>query len=184
MNRKIISIILLVVIVVLAYFAYESIMGPIRWRNEKETRYKKIIERLKDGRKAQFAYYEKYMQYSGNWDSLINFIKFDSIPVLRAVGSVPDTLTEAEALKMGLVVRDTFYVSALDTIFGKGYPVDSLKYIPYVNGGIFFIGAGEITTGSGVKVKVFEIRDTQPFDPSDVMQVGSLKEATTSGNWE
>ena len=184
MNKKVISIILLVVIVVLLYFAYESIMGPIRWRSEKEMRHSKIIERLKDGRKAQMAYYEKYMKYSGNWDSLINFIKFDSMPMVRAVGSVPDTLTEADALKMGLIVRDTFFVAVLDTVFGKGYPVDSLKHIPYAKSGIFFIGAGEITTGSGVKVKVFEMRDTEPFDPFDVMRVGSLKEATTSGNWE
>jgi hypothetical protein len=130
------------------------------------------------------AYYEKYMKYSGNWDSLINFIKYDSLPMVKAIGSVPDTLTEIEAIKMGLVVRDTFFVAVLDTVFGKTYPVDSLKYIPYTSGGLFFIGAGEITTGSGVKVKVFEIRDTQPFDPSNVMRVGSLKEATTSGNWE
>ena len=184
MNKKIISVILLVVIVVLAYFAYESIMGPIRWRSEKEMRHKKIIERLKDGRKAQLAYYEKYMKFAGNWDSLINFIKLDSIPMVKAIGSVPDTLTEKEALEMGIIIRDTFFVAVIDTVFGKQYPVDSLKYIPYTKSGVFFIGAGEITTGSGVVVKVFEIRDTEPFDPSNAMRVGSLKEATTSGNWE
>lgn len=184
MNKKVISIILLVVIVVLAYFAYESIMGPIRWRSEKEKRHTRIIERLKDCRKAQLAYYEKYTKYAGNWDSLITFIKTDSMPMVKAVGSVPDTLTEADALKMGLIVRDTFFVAVLDTIFGKNYPVDSLKHIPFTKDGIFAIAAGEITTGSGLKVKVFEIRDTQPFDPSDVLQVGSMKEATTSGNWE
>ncbi len=184
MNKKIISIVLLVVILVLAYFTYESIMTPIRWRSEKEIRYNKIIERLKDGRKAQLAYYEKYQKYAGSWDTLINFIKTDSLPMIKAIGSVPDTMTEVEALKLNLIIRDTFAVAVLDTIFGKGYPVDSLKAIPFTKDGIFFIGAGEIETGSGLKVKVFEIRDTKPFDPSDVMRVGSLKEATTSGNWE
>ncbi|PKP17771.1 MAG: hypothetical protein CVU05_14895 [Bacteroidetes bacterium HGW-Bacteroidetes-21] len=184
MKKKIISIVLLVVILVLAYLTYDSIMGPIRWRSEKEKRYKEVVERLKDGRKAQLAFYEKYEKYAESWDVLLNFIKTDSLPLIKAIGSVPDTLTEQQALDMKLIIRDTIPIAVSDTIFPKGYPVDSLKYIPFTNGAIFFIGAGEISTASGVKVKVFEIRDTAPFDPSNVMRVGSMTEATTSGNWE
>jgi len=184
MKIKLISLGLLVVIIVLTYLTYNSIMTPIRWNNEKLKRYAKIIERLKDGRTAQLAFYDKYNRYAGHWDTLINFIKYDSLPLIRAIGHVPDTLTEAEAIELKLIIRDTINLAVKDTLFNNRFHIDSLKYVPYTGGAIFHIGAGEVLTASKVRVKVFEIRDSKPFDPSHILRVGSLTEATTSGNWE
>lgn len=181
--KTVIQIVLVVVILVLGYFMFESIAKPIRFEKEKKFRYSHIIERLKDIRTAQFAYKEVYGKYTGNFDTLINFLKYDSMPVVRAIGNVPDTLTEAKALELGLIIRDTIKIHLLDTLFGRNYALDSLKFVPFTNAQ-FKIQSGEIETGSNVKVKVFEVTDSKPFDPSHILKVGSMTEAITTGNWE
>ncbi len=207
--RTAIKIILFVMIVVLSYFLYESIMEPIRFNREKDKREKAAIERLKDIRKAEVAYKSKYGRYTGSFDTLIHFVKYDSFPVIRAIGSIPDSLygliTEAEAIKRGIIIRDTSYVPVLDSLFGKDYPIDSIRYVPYCDTAQFFLGAGTIETASKVKVHVFEahvLNDVllhglpkQLITNYNVrrekivgfrgLRVGSLTEATNNaGNWE
>lgn len=184
MTKKIIQGVLIVAIIVIAYFIYNSIAKPIRFQEEKDKRYSKVIERLKDIRTAQIAFFDKYGRYTASFDSLINFIKVDSLPIVMAIGTVPDTMTEEQALKAKLIRRDTVNVAVRDTIFPKSFIADSLKYIPFTNGSVFQMQSGEIMTGSKIKVKVFEVVDTKPFDPTDILKVGSMIEATTTGNWE
>ena len=207
--RTAIKIILFLTIVVLSYFLYESIMEPIRFIREKDKREKATIERLKDIRKAEVAYKSKYGRYTGSFDTLIHFIKYDSFPIVRAIGSIPDSLwgqiTEAEAIKRGIIIRDTSYVPVLDSLFGKKYPIDSLRYVPYCDTAQFHLGAGTIETASKVKVQVFEayvLNDVLLHGlPKQLiinynarrekivgfkgLKVGSLTEATNNaGNWE
>lgn len=184
MVSKIIKGVLIVAIVVLAYFIYDSIRKPIRFQEERDKRYAKIIERLKHIRTAEIGFFDKYGRYTANFDSLIMFIKNDSMPIVKAIGTVPDTLTEEQAIKMKLVYRDTINIAVKDTLFPKSFIADSLKYVPFSNGLTFGLQAGEIVTGSKVKVKVFEAIDPKPFDPTFQLKVGSMTEASTSGNWE
>jgi hypothetical protein len=203
--KKAIHSVLIVLILILSFMVYQSIMKPIRFNKEKDTRYAAAIEKLKDIRKIQIAYKTKYGVFAENFDKLINFVKNDSFPVVRAIGSVPDSLTEEQALKAGIIERDTFYFSVLDSLFFAGFPIDSIKYVPYTQGDTFFIGAGEIETGSKIKVKVFEanvkndillngmdrqlvvnfndLRNKITGFPG--LRVGSLTEASNNvGNWE
>ena len=71
-------------------------------------------------------------------------IKNDSMPVIKAIGFVPDTLTEAKAVELGIVTRDTLLISVRDTLFPKNYSVDSLRYVPTSDGKEFDMNAGEI----------------------------------------
>ncbi|MFP4555804.1 MAG: hypothetical protein ACLFNU_02940 [Bacteroidales bacterium] len=199
--KTVFQILLLVAVVVLAYFIYESVMTPIRFNNEKDKRYEKTINRLKDIRTAQLAYRSEYEQFTGSFDTLINFVKHDSFRVVRQIGSMDDSAAVAQ----GQVYRDTVTISVLDSIFPEEYPVDSLQYVPYTSGEKFELGAGELETGSGLKVKVFEAKahndvilkglDRQliinlndlrrKLDRYPGLQVGSLTEATNhAGNWE
>ncbi|MDD3568669.1 MAG: hypothetical protein PHT92_09740 [Bacteroidales bacterium] len=199
--KTVYQILLLVLIVVLSYLVFESIMTPIRFNNEKDKRYAKTIDRLKDIRTAQLAYRSVHNKFTGSFDTLINFVKYDSFRVVRQIGSMDDSL----ALAQGLVRRDTVAISVLDSLFKKGYPVDSLRYVPYTGGAEFELGAGELLTGSGLKIKVFEAKvhndvllkglDRQlVINENDLrkklerfpgLQVGSLTEATNNaGNWE
>ena len=207
--RTAIKVILLVVIVVLSYYLYQSIMEPIRFNREKAKRENAAVERLKDIRKAEVAYKAKYGRYTGSFDTLIHFVKYDSFPLVRAIGSIPDSLygeiTEMEAIKRGIIIRDTSYVPVLDSLFGKSFPIDSIRYVPYCDTAQFFLGAGTIETASKVKVQVFEahvLNDVLLHGlPKQLivnynarrekivgfkgLKVGSLTESTNNaGNWE
>jgi hypothetical protein len=80
------------------------------------------------------------------------------------------------------IAFDKDYMSTRD----NKYPLDinTLRYIPFTDNVEFSVAAGEITRLSGAKVQVFEIKDAAPFDPADVMTVGSMVDPTTSGNWK
>ena len=124
-------------------------MEPIRFNKEKKKREDATIQNLKDIRTAQVAYKTKYAKYTGSFDTLINFVKFDSFPVVMAIGRISDSLwekgvTEKEAIKMGIIIRDTSYVSVLDSIFSETYPIDSLRFIPYCQEE-FFLDATKIS---------------------------------------
>ena len=162
---------------------------------------------------AQIAFKSEHEKYTGDFDTLITFLKSGTFTVVKAIGSAPDSLIEtigkieAEmiALKQGLIQRDTIQISVIDSLFYKGYPVDSLRYVPFTDGYEFELGAGEIQTGSKVRVRVFEAKVPYDIllaglDPQLIinykeerekitgypgLKVGSLEEATNNaGNWE
>jgi len=193
--KSAIQIVLVLVIVVLGYLVYDSIMEPVHFNREAERREAAIIERLKDIRTIQLAYRTRHGNFLGDLDSLINFVKFDSVVILRAIGTVPDTLTEAQALRMGIIRRDTFWLPAIDTLLvHAAYPVDSLPYIPFSGGQRFTIGSSTIER-SMVLLPVFEAYALPEqylsgldwkiyYTRKEGLRVGSLIEAKTDGNWE
>ncbi|MBN1252365.1 MAG: hypothetical protein JXR51_11995 [Bacteroidales bacterium] len=205
-----IKLILLTVIVVLAYFLWDSIDKPIRFEKQKDKRYNATIQKLKDIRTAELAYLAVHGKFTGDFDTLINFVKNDSIPLVKAIGSVPDTLTEKKALKLGIISRDTSYISTLDSLFSVEYQIDSLSVIPFSKGEKFTLSATILQIGSKVsetklQVPVFEAKalnriilkglDNQlrinlddealKMDKYPGLKVGSLTtNINNAGNWE
>lgn len=218
--RKALKIGLPVLIVVLAFFLIRGINTPIQFEKEKKIRYKAVINNLKDIRTAQLSYKDVYGKFTGSFETLIDFVKYDSIPLVRSLGSLPDTLNEQMALDLGIIItsipedktdeevlaegfliRDTVKISVLDSIYPVGYPIDSLRYIPFTNNHEFKMGAGIVETGSKVKVHVFEAKaenfvilnglneqliiNMNEGKDYPGLKVGSLEEATNNaGNWE
>lgn len=163
MKRIILQFLLICAAAGLAYLIWDAIRTPIDFKKEQKSKYAEVVANLKDIRKAQLAFKDVNGKFCGNWDSLINFVKTDSLPQIRKEGMLNDSMIEAgldekAALKKGLIVRDTIKVSALENIFGAGYPIDDLKYIPNTEKDTFTIAQTVITTGSGVSVPVFECR--------------------------
>lgn len=196
--KTIIQIVLIIVMVVLGFFIYDSIMEPVRFQREAAHREDIVIQRLKDIREVQVAFRGRHGRFNSNIDSLIQFVNSDSLPVIRAIGSVPDNLTEAEALEQGLIQRDTIWVLAKDSLLTEiPYPLDSLPYIPFSQGSRFKMDASKIERGL-VKIPVFEaialpeeymkgvdnwkIYYTRELEVG--LRVGSLFEASIDGNWE
>jgi hypothetical protein len=208
-----IQIVLAAAIIVLGYLLIESIMNPIRFVRERERREKITIQKLKDIRTAEIAFKSENDRFTGDFDSLITFLKSGSFSVVKAIGSAPDSLIEAKgkkeaeriALKNGLIQRDTIQISVIDSLFYVGYPIDSLRFVPFTDGYEFELGAGELLTGSKVRVRVFEAKVPYDIllaglDPQLIinykeerekitgypgLKVGSLEEATNNaGNWE
>ena len=187
---------------VLAFFVYNSIASKINFEEETKQRRAKVIERLKDLRVAQLAHKSVNNTYAKTSEDLLNFVKLDSFPVIKAIGTVPDTLSEEQAVQMGLVSRDTSYVNVRDSIYSPrylegrvGFNVDDLPKIPFAeNGEVFEFEAGEIEKGK-VKVQVFRIfakfaiiyagldTENEAIELEDGLAVGSMSEPSTSGNW-
>lgn len=214
MKKLIIQIILAGIIIFLGYQCYNSIMVPQRFTEIKKQRYDRIIQRLKDIRTAEDAYKDVYGVYTGSFDTLINFIKYDSVKVVRSIGSLSDDdiekgVTEAQAIKEGKIIRDTIRVGALENVFGKDYPIDDMRYVPFTKRKHEFkLGATSIFTDSGVEVPLFQayvsnmvifedIRDQyndqlleengerERLKKFPGLKVGDLKEANNNvGNWE
>jgi|TARA_R110002050_G_scaffold34967_11_gene88327 hypothetical protein len=209
--KTVIQIVLIVAAIILVYFIYQSIERPIEFEKAKDARYKVTVERLKDIRKAQLAFKDVHGHFTADWDSLINFIKTDSLPLVRKIGMLNDSmleagLTEEAAIKKGLIIRDTLRVSVLDSLFGPSFQAEKIKMVPVKDTvAEFHLGTNIITTGSGIQVPVFEAkahnntilknldrqmvinlndqRRTNGKYPG--LRVGSLTETTNNaGNWE
>ncbi len=187
---------LAIIIVALVYFIYDSIMEPVRFRQEVVQREARIIDRLKDIRQVQLAHRSRYQRFTGDLDSLVAFVKNDSLPVVRAIGTVPDTLTEREAVRLGIVERDTIWRKAVDSLLRRAtYPVDSLPYVPFSEGKRFTMEAEKIERGL-VELPVFHaftvpehyLHDLDEwrvyYTRMEGLRVGSLHEPSTDGNWE
>lgn len=176
-----------------AFFAYQSIDEPIKFNIEKKRRYSRVIDRVKTIRDWQLAYKSVHKVYAPNFDSLIQFVNVGEFPVVKAFGTVPDTLTEAEAVRLGIVTRDTVLVPARDSLFKSGGDPSDIRYIPFSNKVEFQMEAGIVEKGQ-VQVPVFEVfakneyifPDIEPlyYKPEDGVKVGSMTDPSTSGNWE
>lgn len=160
--KKVIQIVLAILIVVLGYLIWESIQQPIRFNKEKDIREQATIQRLMDIRTAQLAYKDAYGKFTGSFDTLINFVKYDSMKLVRAEGSIPDDLleqgwTEEIAVQEGLIIRDTLRIAIMDTLFAKGFNPDLLWKVPFTENDSF-----EMTTAilnvSKLNVNVFEAK--------------------------
>ena len=199
------KILLAVAVVLLAYMCYRSIMGPIEFKDEKDRRENLIKARLIDIRKAQIEYKNIHKVHAANFDELSKFLKDEKLPFLIKEGVLTDEqlekgMTEKEAVKKGLIRRDTIWVTAVDTLFGKGYNVDDLRNVPGANVQ-FTMDTATLTSGSGYTVKVFQcgvqyddylgdldkqlVYKAEKMNKYPGLRVGSVEEINNNaGNWE
>ncbi len=205
------NIVFSVIILVLAYFLIQSIMEPIRFNREKDAREAAVKERLIDIRTAQEAFKSVKGYYTGSFDTLITFLKTDSLPLVFRRGALTDEMiaegitSEREAVKRGLISRDTSYIPVRDSIFYQGYPIESLRFVPGTENTEFQMSAGRVMTTSMVMVNVFEAYVLNDVFLSDLdrqlvvnyndqrtkitgfpgMKVGDVKVPNNNaGNWE
>ena len=206
------KILLAAAVVVLCYMCYRSVRTPMEYDDEKEARDNAIIARLVEIRKAQIEYKNMYKTHAGSFDDLEKFLNTDKLPFLIKEGELTDEqleqgMTEQEAVKKGLIKRDTMWVLAKDTILGKGYDVSQMRYVPGVPGEkiTFHMDTATLQSGSGYEIKVFAcevpfadyLRDmdaqltynnidkAQKQGKYPGLRVGSLEEINNNaGNWE
>ena len=160
--KKIIQIALAIAIVVLVYFIWDSIQTPIRFNKEKDTRYAATIQKLRDIRTAQIAYKDEYDKFTGSFDTLIYFIKHDSMKLVKAEGSISDELlamgwTEEIAAKEGLIIRDTIRIAIKDTLFADDFNADDLWKVPFTENDSFKMATAKLVV-SKLNVTVFEAK--------------------------
>ena len=121
MNQKTIRLILWPVIIILAWFVYRSPISLEEFQEESNYRKSAVVQSLKDIRTVQVAYKDKYRVYADNFNTLLSFVNNDSIPLIKAIGETPDSLSEEQALAAGIICRDTIFISAGEYIFSSEY---------------------------------------------------------------
>ena len=209
MNAKKITLILIPINIILAFFVYDSITSEVEFNKLAKERIAENVQKLKDLRTLQIAYKKENDVFADNFNSLLDFLENDSTTIIKSVGETPDSLvngkqiTDAQALEMGLISRDTLYVSAKESIFDENYiksrdnkypfNINTLSIIPFTEQK-YNIDANVIEKGK-VNVQVFEISaafkhvfngldaENKKYDLNSLLKVGSMTEASLNGNW-
>lgn len=210
--RRVIQVLFIVIIIILGYLIVESIMEPIDFNQEVERREQATINKLIDIREAQKAYKDIYKRYTESFDTLIAFLDTGNFAVVRAIGTVPEDWLEQygrdeareRALREGIITREINKVPVKDSLFHQGYPIDSLRYVPFTDGVEFTMESSEITTSSNLVVQVVEVSalyddllagmnkqlvvnykdERMKIVGFEGLKFGSLEEGTLTGNWE
>ncbi len=149
---KMVNVILLLLLLggsgAYAYYDYHSIASVLKFK-EKVAVYKAAVtQRLKDIRDAQKGFELSYGRYASDLDSLIHFVKYDSIMLVKSEGNIPDQVNQMYADSLGTelydlivngmtveqtlalskmqvappihFIRDTFFVAAREHVFHEG----------------------------------------------------------------
>lgn len=206
--RIVLQIALGVIAVVVALFIYRGIMKPVRFNQEKDQRAAVVVQRLKDIRTVQEAYKKAYGYFISDIDSIVLFLQDGELPYTRMIGTVPDSLTEEEAVKLKIVSRETFTENAYNVLFpketDKAGHLARLAYVPYTQQTEKIDLQAGFIEKNGYNVPVFEakvpfelflngmddqlIRNTisqaNDLNRYPGVKVGSMEEAITDGNWE
>ena len=203
-----IQIVLWVASIFFAYKIYDSINGPIKFNEEKNVRYAKVINRLKDIRTAQIAHRDVKGVFSNNFDSLIKFIDEGQFTLIEKRDSSfleYDRTYRIDMLREIIVIDTLGTVPVKDSLFGTSLSYKNMAFIPIegVDDQKFEIAA-KVIDKNGYKVPVFEVKVKKSvilFDQNkDLIKqenetiavdgvngpeiiLGSLSNVSTNGNW-
>lgn len=209
--KKGFQILLGLVIVALVYVIYNQISTPIKFDNELKSKKAQVIERLKDIRTAQRAFKSKYQRFTGDFDTLAQFILTDTLELERKIVDEDDSVGMAMLKKAGRKNIEKFKVAVIDTIFApkrlSPEAVRQLRFIPTTGNQAEFIMEAGFTQASNVTVPIVECRapyikflDTVTFRQEIInlvddevnnfnryagVKFGSMESANNeAGNWE
>jgi len=204
MKARKIALLLIPLNILLIYLVYNSINSEMVFNKAAKERISNNVQKLKDLRQLQVKYKQTYGKYSDNFEKLDYFLRFEKIVTVKAIGETPDSLTDAQALEIGIISRDTTYALAKESVFDKTYlnnrkkdfplNIDNLFSIPHTEEK-YNISAGEIEKGN-VTVQVFEISTNygtvfngldaknKNYELDALLKVGSMDEASLNGNWK
>ncbi len=163
--RIVLQIVLAAIIVALGYAVFQTINRPLEYRKVKKKRDRATIEKLIDIRNAEKAYLLANGKYTGNFDSLKNFVKTGHIPLIKRTGVLTDEMLadgidEKKAIKKGLIKIDTIKVAVMDSLFGKkpNFDVEKMHLLPIAGDKSFTLAAKELPSESGIPVPVYEAK--------------------------
>jgi hypothetical protein len=120
---RIISIVLFLISLSLAYYLYSSINSTIKFREQITLTERQITDKLSVIRESQKIFLETYGRYTSNWDSLINFIETAELPITVKTETIIPLSYGVDSVHVKI---DTIgKISAKDKIFRKTYTVNA-----------------------------------------------------------
>jgi len=97
MGVRIVGVLSLVLTLGLFFFSSKSVGDTIKYQEDYKFSKELAKRNLSDVRTAQKAYFDNYGDYAKDWETLINFIKTDSVKSVVAEGEKPSRrITEKE----------------------------------------------------------------------------------------
>lgn len=209
--KLVIQIVLWVAIVFLGWKVYSSITGPVEFNKIKEARYHKVIEKLKDIQKAELAYKEITGQFTGSFDSLIQFLDTAQFAITERRDTVYDDVERNKAfgIEKGYYVEESIldtlgFTPVRDSLFQGTDRYKKMMVVPLEGRETEFeLRAGKIKR-KDASYAVFEARmpkeviledldknlivqekQVQSVDGvnGEYLKVGSMEDVNTSGNW-
>ena len=150
-----ISIFLWVVILFLGYSLYKSIIGPVEFNKVKQVRYAKVIENLKDIRISELAHQEIEGKFSGNFDSLVQFLDTAKFAIIQRRDTSYADVEKNRAFgldaqkggyyKEEIIVDTLRFASVKDSLFGDSDRYKTMMNIPLeiAEGAKFQLKAGK-----------------------------------------
>ncbi|WP_025741720.1 hypothetical protein [Aquimarina pacifica] len=204
--KIVIQLVLWVVIGVLGYLVFNSVMGPVRFNKVKKVRYAKAVENLRDIRTAQLAHRTVTGKFEKDPVKLISFIDTAKFTLTQRRDS--SFIRFNEILKIDeprdTVVIDTLgYASIKDSLFKNNSHKDMMKIPLEGVDATFKMDAGYINKND-LRIPVFEAKVDKEVLLGDLdkdllaqekevvsvdgvngpsLSVGSMTEVMTSGNW-
>ncbi|MDG2264434.1 MAG: hypothetical protein P8L19_05235, partial [Flavobacteriales bacterium] len=103
MKAKQIALILIPLNIILAYFVFNTIDSEVEFNKEAKVRISENVQKLKDLRQVQTKYKHAKGTFADNFEALTHFLENDSISIVKAIGETPDTLTDVQALELGII---------------------------------------------------------------------------------
>ncbi len=155
-TRTLISTLLVILVVILAIFAARSIMRPEKFRQTYEDRKTANVNNLRTIRCAQTIYKNVFKKYASDIDTLVDFVENGQVEVEKTVGNFPDTMSQEQAFKLGLIKKQVVKIPAIDKMLELDPNVTrenfkNFQYIPFSDKQKY-----EIQTGS-IASKTYEI---------------------------
>lgn len=204
-----IQIVLWIIIGILGYFTFNSIYEPMQFEKIKKERYTPVVERLKDIQHAEMAYKQIIGEFTGDFDSLIQFVDtaYYTLTQRRDSTILDEARTKAYGVDMykEITLVDTLgTVPVKDSLFGNSTRYKNMMYVPGTNKEEKIILEAGTLMKNKTPIPVFEAKVAKKVVLKDqpkelVIQeehvvsvdaidgayitVGSMTSVNTKGNW-
>ena len=179
------GVLVLVLVFVVSKSTFSGIDKVVQFEKLSKTRDLDVRENLTTLRDAQKQYKKYKGKFAGNFDSLVLWLKQDSVQQKKQVQINDSTMEESISM-----------VPAIEVVFPAGkFPnlnVDSLIHVPHTDTNKFIMKAATVQR-NGVVVPVFEISTLklnylsdivlENFDKTSIIEIGDLDKPSYNGNW-
>lgn len=196
--KYVIRLVLAAAAVFLGMKLYDDIQEPIIFQEESDKRYEKAQERLVLIKDAQLAFKEGNRRFAKNFPELIAHIDTADFVITSNRDTsyiVFDKVYKEKVEKVETLTDTLGYVSIKDSIFEKGFDLNSLAMVPVneVKGAKFELKSGMLKKGNNT-IPVMEVSISKDIllrglnerliknDGKDLI-LGSLNEVNLNGNW-
>jgi len=201
MNSKTIyaiNAVLIIISLFLTYKIYRVIMEPIEFERIKFERLCAVTERLEQVREAELAFKSEYGVFTGDFKELAAFVDTGRVTIYERKDSSFMRMSKlyGKMINVDTVITRIIGYQNVKEKYPPGFEGSMLESVPMTDGAKFELGAGKIER-NGVVVPVFEVyvtevamfddvkkRYDQLISKENTLKIGSLSEATISGNYE